>query len=451
MEHHTRSRRRLRQAAAATTVLAVGATLGAATLPGAATASGGAGDGCKVVRMKQADGFRDGSIIDLERVGDEVLYYGNGFTGPRDRERQRAFLWSSLRAEPVMIGPRAKRYAYVVALEITESGLVNGTAESRDGSIARSWVMDLASGDLEWYDVDSGPRGEDHGFTWVRRINDAGAGAGTANRNDDWDVEPGTDAVGFDGPDATMEFLSAAGSYLEAGAFGINNDGQRVGYFADEFFYPEDEFWTIWQPSVWEPDGSRTVLATPYGFEAFPRVIEDDGGIAGAVGVGDSPETAHIEAGYWPDVDTNVALGLLPGGDYSEAYGGDEDGHLIGLANRRAQGRFARDGYVDHTFWWTPSTGDGRIRVMPSVYGDRRELGWRTWVAGAGHAVDSETDRAGTTTHAGFDGRRMVFAPTVYVNASQCGREVATTHELPGDGRRTSGSLVREWKRTALD
>ena len=445
----TSSITRTRPVVAATAALTLG--LGAVAGSPAATATSGEPGGCKVVRMKQADGFRDGSIIDLEQVGDRVLYYGNGFTGPRDRERQRAFLWSGLRAEPVMIGPRAKRYAYVVALEITESGLVNGTAESRDGSLARSWVMDLATGDLQWYDVDSGPRGEDHGFTWIRRIDDSGAGAGTAFRSNDPEGEPGSDAVAFDDPDATMEFLSPAGSYLEAGAFGINNHGPRAGYFADEFFYPEEEFWTIWQPSVWEADGSRTVLATPYGFEAFPRVIEDDGGIGGAVSVGDSPETAHIEAGYWPDVDTNVALGLLPGGDYSEAYGGDEAGHLIGLANRRSDGRFARDGYVDHTFWWTPSTGDGRIRVMPSVYGDRRDLGWRTWVAGAGHAVDSETDRAGTTTHAGFDGRRMVFAPTVYVNASQCGREVATSHELPGDGRPTSGSLVREWKRTALD
>lgn len=450
MAHHTSSRqRRWRRGAAATTVLAVGATLGAATTTPAA-ASEERGD-CRVVRMKQATGFRDGAIMDIERVGDRVLLYGNGFTGPRDRERQRAFLWSGLRAEPVMVGPRARRYDYVVALELTGTGLVNGTAESRDGSLARSWVQDLATGEIRWYDVDSGPRGQDHGFTWIRRIDDAGAGAGTAFRSDDPEGEPGSDAVGFDDPDATMEFLSPADSYLEAGAFGINNLGQRVGYFADEFFYPEEEFWTIWQPSVWEADGSRSVLATPYGFEAFPRVIEDDGGIAGAVGVGDSPETAHVEAGYWPDPDTNVALGLLPGGDYSEAYGGDEAGHLIGLANRRSGSRFARGGYVDHTFWWTPETGDGAIRVMPSVYGDRRGLGWRTWVAGAGHAVDSDTDLAGTTTHAGFDGRRMTFAPTVYVNASQCGREVATSHELPGDGRRAPGSLVRDWKRTALD
>jgi hypothetical protein len=438
-----------RHAAAAATALAIGSTFGAATTsPATAT---GAGEGCKVARLKQAPGFRDGGIIDIERVGDQMLYFGNGYTGPRDREVQRAFLWSSLRAEPVMVGPSARRYAYVVALELTGTGLINGTAESRDGSVARSWLQDLTTGEISWYDVDSGPRGEDHGFTWVRRIDDAGAGAGTAFRSDAPDGEPGSDAVGFDDPAATMEFLSPAGTYLEAGAFGINNHGQRVGYHADEFFYPEEEFWTIWQPSIWEADGSRTVLATPYGFEAFPRTIEDDGGMAGAVGVGDSPETAHVEAGYWPDADTNVALGLLPGGDYSEAYGGDEAGHVIGLANRRSESRFARDGYVDHTFWWAPGTGDGAIRVMPSVYGDRRDLGWRTWVAGAGHAVDSATDRAGTTSHAGFAGRRMVFAPTVYLNASQCGQEVATSHELPADERRGAGSLVREWKRTALD
>ncbi|GAA1477181.1 hypothetical protein GCM10009623_16270 [Nocardioides aestuarii] len=436
---------------AALAVAAAGLTVTAPPASGAASASGLVPGECRVVRMKQAAGFRDGSIIDLERVGDQVLYYGNGFTGPRDRERQRAFLWSGLRAEPQMIGPRAKRYAYVVALELTESGMVNGTAESRDGSIARSWVMDLATGDLQWYDVDSGPRGEDHGFTWIRRIDDAGAGAGTAVRNDDGETEPGTDAVGFDDPGAQMEFLTHPVDYLESGAFGINNLGQRVGYYADEFFYPEEQFWTIWQPSVWEADGSRTVLPTPYGIEGFPRVIEDDGGIGGAIAVGDTPETSHVEAGYWPDPETNIGLGLLPGGDYSEAYGGDAAGHLTGLANRRSESRFARHGYVDHTFWWAPETGEGRIRVLPSVYGDRRDLGWRTWVAGAGHAVDSETDRAGTTTHVGFDGRRLVFAPTVYVNASACGREVTTSHELPADGRRDPGSLLRDWKRTALD
>lgn len=434
---------------------------GAVALAGAGTTSAGAtaqqvdGD-CRVVRLQQPDGFGDGAVMDIERVNGRTVYYGNSYRGTGDRAKQRAFVWNGLRADPVMVGPRG-RWDLVIALELTSTGLVNGTAESFDGSRARSWVQDLATGELAFYRTESGPRGEDHGFTWIRRIDDQGAGVGTAFRSDDPEGEPGTDAVGFDGPAADMEFLTYPVEYLEAGAFGINNAGEAVGYYADEFLDPENEFWTIWTPVRWNPDGSRTELATPYGLEAFPRTIEDDGGVGGLLAYGEDPLAAHLEAAYWPDAGSSVALGLLPGGDYSDAFGGDEGGRLVGLANRRVRkgNRFGDHGYVDHSFWWSPQTTEGTVRVLPSLYGDRRDLGWRTWVGGAAHAVASDLDQAGTSTHAGFDGRRKVFAPTVYVNASQCGREVATTHEpgarRTGSARQVPGAPVHDWKAQALD
>lgn len=47
-------------------------------------------------------------------------------------------------------------------------------------------------------------------------------------------------------------------------------------------------------------------------------------------------------------------------------------------------------------------------------------------------------DQAAAGTHVGFRDGRPIEAPTVFVNASRCGRLVATTHD-PFDGESRQG------------
>ena len=180
------------------------------------------------------------------------------------------------------------------------------------------------------------------------------------------------------------------------------------------------------------------------------RAVKNDGTASGLAFFGSSdPAEAHIEAAYWPTPDTLVGLGLLKGGGYSDVFGMDEGGWLAGLMDRLApKNQFARGDFVDHVFLRTPESATDTVRVMPSLFGARRDLRWKEWVGSAMHGVNGDLDQAATGTHWKMGGQgRMVFAPTVFVNASQCGRTVHTTHtpfwELPERSRPAARTTTR--------
>ena len=131
-------------------------------------------------------------------------------------DHQRAFIWRGRNAEPVRVGPRG--FDSDTAYELTDTGLINGVSENSDGGSA-AWVQDLATGDLTFFDIDSGPRGADHGYANIRRINGTGAAAGVVDRSAD-DPFAGSDAVAFEGPDAPMTLLPESQEALAAGAVG---------------------------------------------------------------------------------------------------------------------------------------------------------------------------------------------------------------------------------------
>ena len=222
--------------------------------------------------------------MDIEQVGDQVVYYGNGhWFDRRDRRHQRAFIWRGRNTEPERVGPRG--FDADVALELTSSGLINGYSENFDGSY-RAWVQDLATMELTFFDFDSGPRGADHGYGYLRRINDAGAAAGFVSRSDDG--QDGDDAVGFDHPSADMEILPGSAEALVAAAFGVTNAGERAGVMGTETL-PEDPEFVIFDAMKWNVNGTRTELVSPHGLDALARNIKDDGSAAGWLMWGEDP------------------------------------------------------------------------------------------------------------------------------------------------------------------
>ena len=411
------------------------------------------GGECRLVRLAQAERFFGGSVIDIERVGYQVVYYGSGSSLDRNGDdHQRAFIWRGRNAEPVRVGPRG--FDSDTAYELTDTGLINGVSESFDGDSV-AWVQDLATGELTFFDIDSGPRGADHGYANIRRINGTGAAAGVVDRSAD-DPFAGSDAVAFEGPDATMTLLPESQDALVAGAAGINDAGDRAGILGRESAPGFPDF-LVFDPIVWETDGTVVELAhPPGGFDGIPRSLKDDGTVSGLSVWGDNPDVAHIEAAYWPAPDTFVGLGVLEGGAYSDAFGMDEGGWVVGLSERNVDedNPFAEDGVIGYGFLRTPATSEGKLRILPSLYADRKGIkNWRKWNGGAVHAVNRDLNQAGTSTHWKFDRRgRIIGAPTVYLHADRCGREVATTHDpfhLEDGASAAPGERRIQWRHTS--
>ncbi len=407
--------------------------LGGATPAVAAAVPGSAAPGpeprCRVVRLAEADHYGDGGVTDLEVVDGRVVYYGSGYRFDRSgQEHQRAFVWFGLRSEPVRVGPRG--YDHDIAFEVTSSGLVNGSSENDDGSAAQ-WVQDLGTGEISYFDVDSGPRGDEHGWTVVRRVNAAGAAAGMQELA----ADPGdarADAIAFDSPDGDLRRLAGPPEDFLAYAWGINDGGDRAGFVSDGTRHPDDEDFLVVEPRVWRAGGGVVELDVhPEALDASVRAIADDGGASGEMSRGDHPSTAHLEAAYWPDAERSVGLGVLPGGTISVPFGMDEGGTLVGLVDRAVgpRSRVGHDGYVDHGFLWSPALGEGAVRILPSRHGVKQGTGWRTWAVRPVHAVDTEVDQAGASSHWRFDGDRPVFGPTVWLGASTCGVVRPTTHD----------------------
>lgn len=379
---------------------------------------------CRLVELRQPAGAYDGGVMDIEVVDGQAVYYGNTFE--RDRrgvDHQRALAWRGLAAPPVRVGPAG--FDEDIAFELTESGLVNGQSVDWETGTEVAWVQDIDTMQLTLLDTGAG-----HGPMWMRRINDRGAVAGMIARDAD---EPWTDAVGFDSPTSAMELLPGSAEAADAVAGGINNRGQRTGYLSTRPM--GDSGWYWFDPVVWEADGTVTPLAVPGALDGAPRAIKDDGSVSGSVLFGTSVEQAHIEPAYWPDPTTLVTLGVLPGGDFGDVYGMDEGGWLVGRYARavKRNDRLGERGVMGHAFLWTPAVGNGRVRLLPSLYATaKRDVDWRHWHGTAVHAVNAGLNQAGSGSHVEFRHGRPITAPTVWVNADRCGREVTTTHDPYG-------------------
>ena len=230
-----------------------------------------------------------------------------------------------------------------------------------------------------------------------------------------------------------MTLLPESQDALAAGAVGINDAGERAGFLGREAA-PGHPDYLVFDPIVWEADGTVVELAhPPGGLDGVPRSVKNDGTVSGLSVWGDNPDVAHLEAAYWPAPESFVGLGVLEGGAYSDAFGMDEGGWVVGLSERNVNedNPFAEDGVIGYGFLRTPETTDGKLRILPSLYAERKGItNWRKWNGGAVHAVNRDLNQAGTGTHWKFDRRgRIIGAPTVYLHADRCGREVATTHD----------------------
>ena len=382
---------------------------------------------CRLVQLQEPAKGYDGGVIDIEVVDGRTVYYGS--TIVRDKhavEHQRALVWHGPESAPVRVGPSG--YDEDIAFELTASGLVNGQSMDWDTGTEVAWVQDLRSGQLTILDTDSGPRGAEHGPMWMRRINDAGTVVGVVARNR---TDPWTDAVTFAGPDASMELLPGVAAAADSLAFGINNRAQKTGYLSTRE-YEEAPGWYAFDPVVWQDDGTITPMSVTGGLEAVPRAIKDDGSASGSMLFGQSIDTAHVEPAYWPDPSTVVPLGVLPGGGWGDVFGMDEDGWLVGALDRgvKRNDRLAERGLMDHAFLWTPSIGEGHVRLLPSLYATAKgEEDWRLWPGSAVHAVNGDLNQAASGSHVEFRYGRAIYAPTVWLNVDQCGTEVATTHD----------------------
>ena len=441
---------------ASTGLVAGGPVTGATASPAPAAQSPAAG--CRVVRLAEPAWGYDGGVIDIEVVDGQPVYYGSTFA--RDKhgeEHQRALVWRGLRAQPVRVGPAG--YDEDIAFELTANGLINGQSMDWETGTEVAWVQDLTTGRLTVLDTDSGPAGADHGRMWIRRLNSYGAVAGVIGRNQS---DPWTDSVVFDTPTSAARLLPGSAEGADSGALGLNDLGQVTGYLSTREI-PEFPGAYFWDPVIWEPDGGVTPLSVQGGFDAAPRGVKDDGSASGSMSYGSDLLTAHIEPAYWPTPSTVEALGVLPGGGWGDVFGMDEGGWLVGALDRgvKPNDPLGEDGSMRHGFLRTPSTTPGTLRVLPSLYAvSKGTTDWRRWTTGAVHAVNRELGQAGSGSHVEFRYGRPVYAPTVWLGAEQCGREVATTHDPFGveeaavqvapekleRATRRSARLMRDWR-----
>ncbi len=399
-----------------------------ATVPLTAPHAQAATDECELVQLRTPAGSLWGTVTDIEVVAGEVVYYGSYERTDADgTPHQRAAVWFGEDDEPVEVGPSG--YDATVAFDLTTTGLVNGVAEDWETGGGVSWVQDLGSGTVTLFDTSVGPRTDLTGPGFVRRINDAGAGVGTVDQGNG--RARAERAVAYDAGSTEPRVLETTGHW--SWAMGINNQGDRVGV-TEHYRLLGEGRWSVWDPTVWTEDGAPRRLRTP-GIEGQPRVVNDVDNVAGGLWMGDT-RSGHVEAGFWPSYDdVAVGLGLLPDGAWSEAFGLDAAGRVVGGADVvPAEPGPLTDpwsGTDMYNFVWTPDLGVGRVRVLPSLYGQAGD-DWRGWLAThAAHASNAELDQVGAGTHSGFVDGVPVGAPTVFKNASRCGTVVDTVVTTP--------------------
>ena len=389
---------------------------------GAATA----GAECRLVELPAPAGGYDAGVMDIEVVDGQTIYYGNYQTRDDEgREHPRAVIWRGLDGAPEPVDPGLGRFADI-AFELTETGLVNGVSEDEGEANPVPWVMDLRSGRVTVVDTAAGTA-TDRSRMYVRRINDAGAvvGSDAAGRG----ANSNERALGWDHFTA-QPFRLDASAFLSTG-WGINNLGDRTGFIGKDkrAGYPH---WTDYTPMVWQADGTSRELPRA-GIDAVPSLVKDDRTAAGDGWWGWSVEEGHIEAMFWPSFDEVVGLGVVDGGGWSRVFGLDEGGWAVGMLDQFVEpSPLAPDGLSAHGFLYRHgATQPGHLRVLPSLRAVADGVtDWREWHGSAVHAVNGELDQAASGSHSGFDADgRPTFGATVWVNASSCGAEVATTHD----------------------
>jgi uncharacterized membrane protein len=423
-------------AAAMSAVLLSGGLSAEAAEPAAATQA------CRLVALTMPPRAYDGGLIDIAKVGSKVLYYGSVHRRDADGvEHQRAVIWRGLGGRPQRVGPRG--FDADIALELTETGLVNGVSEDFSTGRARAWVQNLRTGRLRFFDTRPGS-GSTSGYPWVRRINNKGQAVGSVDRAHA--EPPRSDALFWRGLGADPVRLPAQGH--DASATGINERGDAAGFIVTDEVIDEDFF--VFKPVIWKADGTRVTLATPHGLDAAPRDINNDGQVAGGLWWGEDT-SGHPEAGFWPTPRRAIGLGLLPKGRWSDAFGIDDDGRLVGAMDRYVgtDNPHADDwGWVAYSFLWTPQTTPGTVRIMPTLHAFRQGIrDWRRWYGNAMHAINTDLNQAGTGTHVRFTrSGRPRTAPTVFLNADTCGIEVRTTHQahVPEHAGDSRSSLMRQ-------
>lgn len=392
-----------------------GAVLGAAP---AAGGNAGVGD-CQVRRMAVPDDIGDGRVMDIEVVpGLGTVYYGS-YERP-DAERgwaQRAVVWYGADAQPVQMGPPGTLHD--IGFELTPTGLINGQSVVDDSGRERAWVQDLRSGRVTWIDT-----GEDTaGGIYIRRINDRGEAAGTVYF-EGFSAEARTWLRPGHGPGRALE----RGELGFAEGWDITNHRRVVGSVAEDV----GDGWLVPKGVIWGRDGAiEHVLASnpAVGYDTYPRLLSEAGQAAGVAWYGDLFE-GHYEAAAWPAPGAIESLGLLPGGGESAAYGQSEGGWVVGMADHFDPDSPGAEpwGGVNHSILWTGEAD--AIRVLPSPWAVANEVtDWHEWYGGAAHGAHTGLDQVGSMAHGGWhDDGVPQLVPTLYVNASQCGELVPTTH-----------------------
>jgi hypothetical protein len=409
--------------------VAVSALVVLGTLTLAPTASGvsatgsSTGDTCEVVGLKTPEGSPWGTVMDIEVVDGSPVYYGSVEVLEQGEPHQRAVLWRGLDAEPEFIDTG---YDADIALELTSSGLVNGQSEDWANGRAVAWVYDIGTDHLTF--VDTGPGQPEGYFPWVRRINTNGAMAGVIGRGVGKGVR--RQAVGWEHYTASPIGLQESGEGSEALA--INDQGERAGLRARTRIFTGT--WVVWDPVMWDAQGKVHPVAK-IGLDGVVRGLTEDRQMAGFSFMGPDPATGFLQATYWASPDDVVGLGVLDGGGWSDAFGIDDSGRVVGGMDRfvDAEDPLRDDwGVVNHNFLWTPDMQPGRVRILPSLYAvDEGIEDWQRWAAvHIAHAVNSGLDQVGAGTHVGFSDEGLLLgAPTVYLHASMCGEVVDTTQD----------------------
>ena len=397
----------------------------AASSAGVPAASTAGAHGCEVVTLAQPTHGRGGTVMDLERVpGLGTVYAGTVSVERADGSmRQLPVVWSGIDARARRVGPRGMEG---VVHELRPTGRISGHSVDPLGR-EFAWVQSLRSGRITIVDAGVTER------FWVQHINDRGSAAGSV-----WISDTETEARVWE-PRVDRPGEPLPHDALDAQAWDITNDGRVAGSVGlGEFRY---------QAVTWDAAGTLTRLAGNPGsvVDTSARLINERGEAAGFALWGDQ-FTGHYEAARWRTPSQLESLGLVPDGGYSAAFGQSEGGWVVGVAEHSSPDDPEPGlGPVSHAVLWMDDAE--HVRVLPSPYAVANGIDdWRQWQSYGAYAVHTRLDQVGGSAQSAVPGESFRADPVVYVNASQCGELVPTTHTAhweqspPPSGSTTDGS-----------